>query len=152
MAQKVINFSCNSLEDFNLLMDSYPVGNKKSNRKYLLEYNRGNQKAKEMLILTNLRLVFNKALKFLPDAKSYELMDIIQEGIIGLIYSIENFDLSKKDINFTTFAGLCITDKISRSLDNFNETIRKSVSTQNLIRKYKKLEKKIYLTKKYVLF
>lgn len=142
MAQKEINFSCNSLEDFNLLMDSYPVGNKKSNRKYLLEYNRGNQKAKEMLILTNLRLVFNKALKFLPDAKSYELMDIIQEGIIGLIYSIENFDLSKKDINFITFAGLCITDKISRSLDNFNETIRKSVSTQNLIRKYKKLEKK----------
>ena len=82
---------------------------------------RGDLEAKERLVNSNLRLVISNARKY--QGHELPLLDLIQEGILGLIRASEKFDW-RKGYKFSTYATFWIRQAIQRALDNRARTIR----------------------------
>jgi RNA polymerase primary sigma factor len=82
---------------------------------------RGDLAAKEQLVNSNLRLVISNARKF--QGHDMPLLDLIQEGILGLIRASEKFDW-RKGYKFSTYATFWIRQALQRALDNRSRTIR----------------------------
>jgi RNA polymerase primary sigma factor len=82
---------------------------------------RGDLEAKERLINSNLRLVIANARKY--QGHELPLLDLIQEGIFGLIRAAEKFDW-RRGYKFSTYATFWIRQAIQRALDNRARTIR----------------------------
>jgi RNA polymerase primary sigma factor len=81
----------------------------------------GDLAAKEQLVNSNLRLVISNARKF--QGHDMPLLDLIQEGILGLIRAAEKFDW-RKGYKFSTYATFWIRQALQRALDNRSRTIR----------------------------
>jgi RNA polymerase primary sigma factor len=81
----------------------------------------GDAEAKERMINSNLRLVVSLARKY--QGLDLPLLDLIQEGILGLIRATEKFDW-RRGYKFSTFATLCILQAIQRGIANKSRTIR----------------------------
>lgn len=85
-------------------------------------YKEGNDlNAKEKLILFNLRLVISVAKNYMNLGLPF--MDLIQEGNIGLVRAIENFDYDK-GVKFSTYACAYISGTLKRTLQNMSNIIR----------------------------
>ncbi|MDD6878653.1 MAG: sigma-70 family RNA polymerase sigma factor [bacterium] len=84
--------------------------NEEEVKKYFLNYKLGDKNARKILIEGNIRLVIAEVLKKF-NTTSYDRKDLISTGLIGLIKSIDTFDLSKK-VKFTTYAIRCIDNEI----------------------------------------
>jgi RNA polymerase primary sigma factor len=82
---------------------------------------RGDLEAKSQLVNSNLRLVISNARKY--QGHELPLLDLIQEGILGLIRASEKFDW-RKGYKFSTYATFWIRQAIQRALDNRARTIR----------------------------
>jgi RNA polymerase primary sigma factor len=82
---------------------------------------RGDLSAKERLVNSNLRLVISNARKY--QGHDMPLLDLIQEGILGLIRAAEKFDWHK-GYKFSTYATFWIRQALQRALDNRARTIR----------------------------
>jgi RNA polymerase primary sigma factor len=82
---------------------------------------RGDLEAKARLVNSNLRLVISNARKY--QGHDLPLLDLIQEGILGLIRAAEKFDY-RKGFKFSTYATFWIRQAIQRALDNRARTIR----------------------------
>ncbi len=82
---------------------------------------RGDLEAKGRLVNSNLRLVISNARKY--HGHELPLLDLIQEGILGLIRAAEKFDW-RKGYKFSTYATFWIRQAIQRALDNRARTIR----------------------------
>jgi RNA polymerase primary sigma factor len=82
---------------------------------------RGDLEAKSRLVNSNLRLVISNARKY--QGHELALLDLIQEGILGLIRAAEKFDW-RKGYKFSTYATFWIRQAIQRALDNRARTIR----------------------------
>jgi RNA polymerase sigma factor (sigma-70 family) len=81
----------------------------------------GDLEAKSRMVNSNLRLVISNARKY--QGHDMPLLDLIQEGILGLIRATEKFDW-RKGYKFSTYATFWIRQAIQRALDNRARTIR----------------------------
>jgi RNA polymerase primary sigma factor len=101
---------------------------------------RGDLRAKEQLVNSNLRLVISNARKF--QGHELPLLDLIQEGILGLIRAAEKFDW-RKGYKFSTYATFWIRQALQRALDNRSRTIRIPVHLGQRERKIARVQREL---------
>src|SRR6185295_7466008 len=102
-------------------MRRYPLLSKEEEIELAQRIERGDLEAKERLINSNLRLVVSNARRYMR--QDLNLLDLIQEGILGLIRAAEKFDW-RKGYKFSTYATFWIRQAIQRALDSKERTIR----------------------------
>jgi RNA polymerase primary sigma factor len=99
----------------------YPLLTAKQEIELAKRVERGDLAAKERLINSNLRLVVSLAKKY--PTYDLTLLDLIQEGIFGLVRAAEKFDW-RKGYKFSTYATFWIRQAIQRGIENRARTIR----------------------------
>ena len=92
---------------------SMPLLTKEEEEYYFLEYQKGNENARQILIERNLRLVVSIAKRYID--RGIPFLDLVQEGNLGLMRSIEKFDI-KKGNRLSTYATYRIRQAITRAI------------------------------------
>ncbi|MFH1552338.1 MAG: RNA polymerase sigma factor RpoD/SigA [Candidatus Omnitrophota bacterium] len=104
---------------------------------------KGNKKARQKMIKSNLRLVINIAKKY--SYLGVPMLDLIEEGNLGLMKAVSKYD-PDKGYRFSTYAAWWIKQFITRAVANQGKTVRVPVYVMEMLMRFQKVKK--YLSQK----
>jgi len=141
--QQVASATTDSLQLFLNEAGRYPLLTAAQEVELAKRIERGDKAAKDLLVNSNLRLVVSIAKKY--QGHGLTLLDLIQEGIIGLIRAAEKFDW-RKGFKFSTYATWWIRQAVQRGVANKARTIRIPVHIVEREQKIARAERELFAT------
>ena len=120
----------------------YPLLTAAEERELAQRIEKGDAEARNILARSNLRLVVSIAKKYVGRSPDLTLLDLIQEGNLGLFRAVDKFDW-KKGYKFSTYATWWIRQAITRALADQSRTIRIPVHMVETIAKYKQVSRRL---------
>jgi len=128
-------FSIDSVQMYLREIGKISLINAKEEKELAKKIEKGDMEAKNKLALANLRLVVSIAKRYVGRSPNLTLLDLIQEGNLGLFRAVEKFDW-RKGYKFSTYATWWIRQAITRALADQARVIRIPVHMIETISKY----------------
>jgi RNA polymerase primary sigma factor len=134
--------SYDSIQIYLKEIGQYPLISAAQEKELAKRIEKGDQEAKNLLARANLRLVVSIAKKYVGRSPDLTLLDLIQEGNLGLFKAVDKFDWTK-GYKFSTYATWWIRQAITRALADQSRTIRVPVHMVETIAKYKQVVRRL---------
>lgn len=134
--------SYDSIQIYLREIGQYPLLTAAEERTLAQRIEKNDAEARNILARSNLRLVVSIAKKYVGRSPDLTLLDLIQEGNLGLFRAVDKFDW-KKGYKFSTYATWWIRQAITRALADQSRTIRIPVHMVETIAKYKQVARRL---------
>ena len=134
--------SYDSIQMYLREIGQYPLLTAAEEREFAQRIQAGEEEAKNLLARANLRLVVSIAKRYVGRSPDLTLLDLIQEGNLGLFKAVDKFDWTK-GYKFSTYATWWIRQAITRALADQSRTIRIPVHMVETIAKYKQTVRRL---------
>lgn len=134
--------SYDSIQIYLREIGQYPLLTGAEERGLAQRIEKNDTEARNILARSNLRLVVSISKKYVGRSPDLTLLDLIQEGNLGLFRAVDKFDW-KKGYKFSTYATWWIRQAITRALADQSRTIRIPVHMVETIAKYKQVSRRL---------
>ncbi len=117
-----------------------PLLTAEEEKELALKIRKGNKKARQKMIKSNLRLVINIAKKY--SYLGVPMLDLIEEGNLGLMKAVTKYD-PDRGYRFSTYAAWWIKQYITRAVANQGKTVRIPVYVMEMLMRFQKVKKQL---------